>query len=153
MAQFKIVIGTKTGKCYQREVKEPESNVFIAKKIGDKILGDSFGLKGYEFEITGGSDNAGFPMRWDVPGAIRKRILAVEGVGIRRKRHGQKQRKTVFGNTISSKIIQINLKVLKEGKEKLDKDKKDAKDAPKKEEKKPVEKKEEPKKEEKKVEP
>jgi len=122
MAQFKVVIGTKSGRCYQREVKEPESSTFVGKKIGDKVQGDSFGLHGYEFEITGGSDNAGFPMRNDVQGSIRKKIFAVEGVGIRKQNKGLKQRKTVFGNTISSQIVQINLKVLKEGKEKLGQD-------------------------------
>lgn len=119
MAQFKIVIGTKAGKSLQREVKEPESNVFIGKHISEVVKGDSFGFSGYEFEITGGSDDAGFPMRKDVQGSVRKKILAVQGVGIRKKNKGQKQRKTVFGNTISAKIVQINLKVVKEGAEPL----------------------------------
>ena len=119
MAQFKIVIGTKAGKCLQREVKEPESNVFIGKHISEIVKGDFFGFSGYEFEITGGSDDAGFPMRKDVQGSVRKKILAVQGVGIHKKNKGQKQRKTVFGNTISSKIVQINLKVVKEGTEPL----------------------------------
>ena len=119
MANFKIVIGTKDGKSYQREVKEPESNIFIGKHISEQIKGDTFGLAGYEFEITGGSDDAGFPMRKDVNGPVRKKILAVSGVGIRRGGKGQKQRKTVFGNTVSARIIQVNLKVIKEGKEKL----------------------------------
>ena len=127
MAQFKIVIGAKTGKCYQKEVKEPESNVFVGKKIGDIIKGDSFGLSGYEFEIRGGSDDAGFPMRKDVQGPVRKKILAVEGEGIRKAGKGLKRRKTVFGNTISARIVQINLKVVKEGKEKMGEDKQEEK--------------------------
>ena len=66
-------------------------------------------------ELTGGSDKCGFPMRRDVQGTSRKRILAVKGVGIKHKSRGIKQRKTVCGNTIHADIIQVNLKVLKQG--------------------------------------
>jgi ribosomal protein S6E (S10) len=58
-------------------------------------------------------------MRKDVQGTARKRILAVEGVGIKKKAKGIKQRKSVCGNTVHDKIVQINLKVLKEGNEEL----------------------------------
>ena len=106
MSSFKLVLGAKDGKSYQKEVKDKEANAFLAKKIGDKIQGDACGFPGYEFEITGGSDKAGFPMRRDVPGAVRKKILAIEGVGVK----------------VSEQIVQINLKILKEGKEKLAKE-------------------------------
>ncbi|TKJ16976.1 30S ribosomal protein S6e [Candidatus Woesearchaeota archaeon B3_Woes] len=120
MADFKLTIADpKTGKCVQRELKSPEANILIGKKIGDKIEGKSIGLEDYEFELTGGSDYCGFPMRRDVQGANRKRILAVEGVGIKKKAKGIKQRKTVCGNTIQDKIVQINFKILKQGKENL----------------------------------
>ncbi|MEM4263593.1 MAG: 30S ribosomal protein S6e [Candidatus Woesearchaeota archaeon] len=119
MVSFKIVIGTKEGKCFQREIAEPDSKNLIGKKIGDTIKGELFGLTGYEFEITGGTDNAGFPMRKDIPGPGRKKILAVEGVGLKKIAKGIRVRKTVCGNTIHAKTAQINLKVIKEGKEKL----------------------------------
>jgi small subunit ribosomal protein S6e len=119
MAEFKIVLSTKDGKSYQREVKDADARPFLGKKIGDSISGDAFGLPGYEVQILGGSDFCGFPMRPDVSGTGRKRILAVAGVGIRKKEKGIRQRKTVCGNTIHGKIAQINLKVLKEGKDKL----------------------------------
>ncbi len=154
MAEFKLVIGTKSGKCVQREAKEDAAKPLIGKKIGDKISGDALGLAGYEFEVTGGSDYCGFPMRKDVQGTARKRILAISGVGLKKKAKGVRQRKTVCGNTIHAKISQVNLKVLKEGAEKLDAAKKE--DAPKegaapaeaKAEAPKQEKKEEPKKEE-----
>ena len=58
MADFKLVIANpKTGKCVQQELKAPNSNVMIGKKIGDKIEGSNINLKGYELEITGGSDS------------------------------------------------------------------------------------------------
>ena len=119
MANFKLVIGTKDGKCHQKDVSDDQAEVFLRKKIRDKIEGSACGFDGYEFEVTGGSDHCGFPMRWDVDGNARKRILAVSGVGLRKKGKGIKQRKTVCGNTIHGKITQINLKVLKEGKQPL----------------------------------
>ena len=118
MVDFKLTIANpKTGKCVQKELKDPESSALIGKKIGEKIDGSSIGLADYEFELTGGSDYCGFPMRKDVQGTNRKRILAIQGVGIKKKAKGIKQRKTVCGNTIHDKIIQVNLKVLKQGKE------------------------------------
>ncbi len=151
---LKVVIGAKDGKSYQKEIKEPESASFSRLKVGDKINGESIGMSGYEFEITGGSDKCGFPMRKDVQGTGRRKVLAVSGIGLKKKRKGQKQRKTVCGNTIGETIVQVNLKILKEGKEKLGEAKTEEKpaDAPKeekKEEAKPKEKKEAPKAEEK----
>ena len=132
MVEFKIVIGDKKGKCVQKEIKDADAEHFLGMKIGDKVNGELLGLTGYEFEITGGSDAAGFPMRADVSGSARKKILAISGVGISNKKkyrdrkkkglrvmEGMRQRKTVAGNTIYEKTAQINLKVLKEGKQPL----------------------------------
>lgn len=119
MVSFKIVIGTKDGKCFQREIAEADSKNLIGKKIGDIVKGEIFSLTGYEFEITGGTDSAGIPMRKDISGPGRKKILAVKGVGLKKIAKGLRVRKTVCGNTIHQKIAQINLKVIKEGKEKL----------------------------------
>jgi len=115
MVSFKLVIGTKEGKCLQKEVAEPDANSFLGKKVGDKVTGEAIGFTGYEFEITGGSDYAGFPMRKDIQGVGRKKILAVEGVGLKKIAKGIRVRKTVCGNTIHPKITQINLKVTKAG--------------------------------------
>jgi len=119
MAEFKLTISDpKTGKSIQREAKEADAAPFVGKKIGDKIAGEVINLTGYEFEITGGSDNCGFPMRRDVRGPARAKILAIKGVGIQTvKGKGIRQRKTVRGNTISDAVVQINLKVIKQGKE------------------------------------
>lgn len=116
MAEIKLNIGDpKSKKTITKAVSDNETSVFMNKKIGDKVNGDSFGLGGYEFEITGGSDNAGFPMRKDVKGIMRKRILMVSGTGLRKNVEGRKVRKSVAGNTVYAKTAQINLKVLKHG--------------------------------------
>ena len=113
MVDFKIVISDpSTGKTYQKEVKDDDARKFIGLKIGDKLKGDFLELGNVELEVTGGSDYCGFPMRKDVFGSGRKKILAVGGVGIRNREKGIKKRKTVCGNTIHAKISQINVRVL-----------------------------------------
>jgi len=61
-------------------------------------------------------------MRKDVQGTSRKKILIVGGVGLRKTKYkGSKIRKIVAGNTIYEKTAQINLKVVKYGKEAIEK--------------------------------
>jgi ribosomal protein S6E (S10) len=111
----KIVFGMKNGTSVQKELADDVAKSVLGKKIGDHIKGDAIGFAGYEFEVKGGSDYCGFPMRWDVAGFQRKRILIVEGVGMKKTANGIKHRKTVCGNTVHPKITQLNLKVIKEG--------------------------------------
>ena len=157
MAEFKLTINdTKNGKSYQKAATGKEADAFKGKKLGDKVSGELIGLKGYEFEIRGGSDKQGFPMRRDVDSTQRRKPLIVEGVGVKRKRKGQKQRKSVRGNVLSTDIVQINLKTIKYGNDSLAKAfvKEEKTEEKPKEEKKLEEKpKEEPKKEEVKEEP
>ncbi len=119
MVQFKLCIGTKSGKSHQKEVKDIEAQGFIGLNVGEKISGDAFGMKGYEFLITGGSDYCGFPMRHGILG-VRKKIYSYGGVGFPKLKKGGKTRKTVCGHKIHEKITQINLKVLKEGAKKIE---------------------------------
>lgn len=145
----------KTGKSYKRELKGQDSKALIGKKIGDIVKGDNIGFGGYEFQLTGGSDDCGFPMRRDVEGITRRKIYTVKSKGIRIGEKGIKVRKTVAGNTIGVKTSQANLKIAKEGKEKFAEEKKEGEEEKpaeakeKKEEKAEEHKKETPKKEEK----
>jgi len=119
MAEFKLSINDpKTGKSYKVEVKDDAAVALVGKKIGDKIKGDSVNMTGYEFEVSGGSDKCGFPMRKDV-NTPRAKILAVAGTGIKSAEKGMRQRKTMCGNNIMDSISQVNLKILKYGKAKL----------------------------------
>jgi len=116
MAEFKLVISDpKTGLSIQKGVKDQAYQGFMGLKLGDSVKGELLDLRGYEFIITGGSDYCGFPMRRDVIGTNRRRILAYDGVGVVKQEKGMLQRKTVCGNTIHAKIVQINLKVTKPG--------------------------------------
>lgn len=89
---------------------------FDGMKIGETIKGGLIGFPNYEFQITGGSDSSGFPMRKDVHGPVKKKILVSKrGIGYKPKRKGQKKRKTVRGNEISYDMTLLNLKVIKYG--------------------------------------
>lgn len=128
---FKINISDKSGKTYKLELETEE---LLGKELHDKIEGRSLlsELDGYEFEITGTSDNAGFPSHEDAPGIGLKKLLLTYGKAMhkRPRREGKKPvsapkpkglrlRKTVRGKVISSEIVQINLKVLKQGHKEL----------------------------------
>jgi len=98
---------------------------FETLKIGDTIKGGLIGFPNYEFEITGGSDASGFPMRKDVHGPVKKRILVSKrGIGYKPRRKGEKKRRTVRGNEITFDMTLINLKILKYGETELFKSKK-----------------------------
>ncbi|MEK6934411.1 MAG: S6e family ribosomal protein [Nanoarchaeota archaeon] len=122
MVGLKLVINDgKTGRSYPKNLDVDLSG----NKIGDKVQGEIFGLKGYELQITGGSDDAGFPMRSDIETVGRKRALLGSGVGVTRKRivrKGEKIRTTVRGNTIGAHTTQLNLKIIKYGSDSLEKD-------------------------------
>ncbi len=121
--EFKVVISDPaTGKAYQKVVSGANANKLIGKQIGDVINGTLVDLPpDYELKITGGSDKDGFPMRPDLPGTGRKRILLSGGVGYRPKEKGVRKKKMVRGKVISKDIVQINVKVVKHGKIPLEK--------------------------------
>jgi small subunit ribosomal protein S6e len=121
---FKINISYK-GKTIKKEI---ENESLIGKKIGETMIGSEIApeLSGYELEITGTSDKAGFAGKKDVEGPELKRVLLSKGFGMHKmpKREGKKKRstpdglrlkKTVRGNTISLFTMQINMAVKKEG--------------------------------------
>ena len=114
MPEFRYVISDpKTGKTYQKTLEELH---FAGKKIGETVPGSQLGLTGYELQITGGSDNAGFPMLGHLEGPGRRALLLARGPAAREiKKPGMRLRKTVVGNTISPSTAQINLKVSKFG--------------------------------------
>ena len=119
MAGFKINIADpKDGKCYKTEVKDMHASPFMGLNIGETIEGGRIGIDGYEFQVTGGTDYCGFPMRRGILG-LRKKITIYPGVGFRGGLKGMKKRKTVCGHKINESITAINLKVTKEGAKKL----------------------------------
>lgn len=116
MAEFKCVVSDpKDGKSYQVEVKGHHANALVGKRIGDEIDGLFVKLPGYKVRVAGGSDKEGFPMRKDLPGIQRRKVLASAGFGYHPDRAGKRLRKSMRGNTVTLDIIQVNLAVTKHG--------------------------------------
>ncbi|MAG10835.1 hypothetical protein CMI44_00785 [Candidatus Pacearchaeota archaeon] len=128
---FKINLSTKEGKTYKLEAEAP---ALIGKQLHDKINGKEISpnLEGYELEITGASDKAGFTAVANVEGVGLKKVLLTYGKAMKKRprKEGKKKqlckkpkglrlRRTVRGKIISEAISQINLKFLKEGSKKL----------------------------------
>lgn len=121
------------GRSYSVEISGSNYNQFVGKKIGDIVDGHFVGagettLPGYKFEISGGSDKIGTPMRRDLDGGGRKAVLVTAGTGFkghsieakkgqryRTKHHGMRKRRFFRGNTITTDTRQINLKVVEKG--------------------------------------
>lgn len=110
-----MVSDPESGRAYQLEADETHSRRLVGLRVGDKFDGEVVGLSGYELEITGGTDQDGFPMRRDVSGPRRARVLLARGPGFRSRRKGERRRKLVRGGTVSDAIVQLNAKVVKKG--------------------------------------
>jgi len=116
MAEFTVAVSDpETGMTYQVDVSDQDANRFIGKEIGDEVDGGAVGLDGYTLEVTGGSDNAGRPMRGDVRGPNLKAILLEGGVGYKPSKDGQRKRVTVRGREISDSTRQINARISEHG--------------------------------------
>ena len=112
----KINIGVPSQKkTKQVELTEEQSKALHGLKLGETFKGEKVDMPGFEFSITGGSDNAGFPMRKDVGIAGRRKVLITKSTGNKNTRHGMRLRKTVAGNTVYAGTAQLNVKAVKEG--------------------------------------
>jgi small subunit ribosomal protein S6e len=110
-----VVADPKQGKCYQIELDSTKSKPFFGMKIGNEFDGSLVGLTGFKLQITGGTDSDGFPMRKDVHGMERKKILLSSKPGFIPREKGERRKKTIRGNTVSEDIAQLNVKVLEYG--------------------------------------
>ncbi len=116
MAEFKAIISDpKSGHSYNREVSGHYAGALIGKRIGEEVDGIFFDLPGYKLLLTGGSDKDGFPMRPDLPGPRRKRVLVAGGTGFRPRKKGVRRRKTLRGNAVGPDTVQLNLKIVTYG--------------------------------------
>jgi len=121
MAAFKFVISEpQTRKSFQKEIDQAKAISLVNKKIGDEFSGDLIDLVGYTLKITGGTDKDGFPMMPSVKGPGKRRVLLSGPPGFYPKLKGQRKRKTVRGDALSTDITQINVKVVKKGEKSLE---------------------------------
>jgi small subunit ribosomal protein S6e len=134
MVEFKANISDpKTSKTFKTVVSGHHANSLIGKVMGDEFDGIFVGLPGYKLVLTGGSDKEGFPMRRDLSGTGRRKILVAKSSGFSAKlkqkkkkpintkagkypmMNGVRKRKSVRGNTISAEIVQINMRITSYG--------------------------------------
>lgn len=86
----------------------------IGLKIGDVFDGAIVGKEGIKLRITGGSGISGEPMRPDLPGGAKRRLLLSGPPGFHPREKGERRRKLVRGNVITEEVVQINTVIVYE---------------------------------------
>ncbi|MGB9915150.1 MAG: 30S ribosomal protein S6e [Candidatus Bathyarchaeales archaeon] len=113
MAKFKVIVSDpETGTSKVVELEETRAAPFIGRKIGEIVDGSVVDLPAHKLQITGGSDKDGVPMRANVHGGGRRKVILSGGTGFNPKREGERRRKTIRGNIITDEIVQINAKIV-----------------------------------------
>jgi small subunit ribosomal protein S6e len=120
-----IVSDPSTGKSQKVELEDNRMTPLAGKKIGEVVDGAVANMAGYKLKITGGTDKDGIPMRPDVHGSAKSHIILSGGVGYHPKADGERKRKVIRGNTLSSESKFINLTIVGQpkGKKKAEKEK------------------------------
>jgi len=116
MAEFTVAVSDpEDGMTYQVDASDQDANRFVGRELGEEVDGNAVGLDGYTLEITGGSDDAGRPMREDVAGSSLTELLLEGGTGYNPDRAGERRRVTVRGREVSDATRQINATVVARG--------------------------------------
>jgi len=134
MAKFKIIVSDpEEGNSKTVELEEARAASLIGRKLGETLDGSVVDLPGHKIQITGGSDKDGFPMRRDVHGGVRRKVVLSGGVGFSAPKKGMLRRKAVRGNTITDEIAQLNMKIVEKPKVAKEEKPKEKKETPPKE--------------------
>jgi small subunit ribosomal protein S6e len=121
MAEFTVAVADpESGTTYQIEVEDQDANRFIGRELGEEVEGSAVGLDGYTLELTGGSDDAGRPMRTDLDGPDLDAVLLEGGTGYNPSREGERKRVTVRGREVSDATRQINARIAQRGSQPVD---------------------------------
>lgn len=112
---MQLVIGQQDGSTYSMELEDSQANALQGLRIGEEIDGSAVGLDGYTLEITGGSDRDGFPMKKQLQGVARRKVLVTGGTGVKGLENGERRRVSLRGNTVADDIVQLNCRVVEQG--------------------------------------
>lgn len=125
-----IISDPETGKSQKVELEDNRMGPLVGRRIGEVIDGTVADLAGHKLQLTGGTDKDGIPMRPDVHGSAKSRIILSGGVGYKPKRKGERKRMVVRGNTVSIETTFLNFKIVEKpkGTKKAKKEEKPAKD-------------------------
>jgi len=114
LVELKLVLSNPAdGKSKTVTVADAQAQSFIGLRIKDEFNADAYGFPGQMAMITGGSDKSGIPLRGDIPGGAKRRILLAGPPGYKPKNDGERRRKLVRGSMITEDIVQINATLLK----------------------------------------
>ena len=110
MAKFKVIISDpQTGTSKVVELEEARAVPFIGRKIGETMDGAVVDLPAHKLQIKGGSDKDGVPMKPNVHGGVRRKIVLSKGVGFKGGKKGERRRKAVRGNIITDERLRTNI--------------------------------------------
>lgn len=113
-----IVSDPATGKSQRVEIEDAQLRPLVGTRIGMTIDGSIAGMQGYKLKLTGGTDKDGIPMRPDVHGSAKARIVLSGGVGYKPTEKGMQKRKVVRGNTVSQETTFLNFSIVEAPKKK-----------------------------------
>ena len=115
MAKFKVIVSDpQTGTSKVVELEEARAAPFIGRRTGEIMDGAAVDLPATKVQIMGGSDKDGVPMRPNVHGGVRRKVVLSGGVGFNPTKGGERKRKAVRGNIITDEIVQINMKMVEQ---------------------------------------
>ncbi|MBL7168699.1 30S ribosomal protein S6e [Candidatus Bathyarchaeota archaeon] len=124
-----IISDPETGTSQKVELEDNRMGPLVGRRIGEVIDGTVADLAGHQIQLTGGTDKDGIPMRPDVHGSAKSRIILSGGVGYKPKRKGERRRVVVRGNMVSVETTFLNFKIVeKPGKKKETKKKEEKSD-------------------------
>jgi len=125
-----IISDPETGTSQKVELEDNRMGPLVGRRIGEVIDGTVADLAGHQLQLTGGTDKDGIPMRPDVHGSAKSRIILSGGVGYKPKRKGERRRVVVRGNTVSVDTTFLNFKIVEKpkGTRKAKKEEKPAKE-------------------------
>jgi small subunit ribosomal protein S6e len=121
MVDFKVVLSDpRTGRAYNVDASGGAAGSLVGRHIGEEIDAGAIGLSGYKIQITGGSDRNGTPAKKNLPMAGRRKLLLSGGVGFKPVVDGERRRKAIRGNEITTDFVQINARVVAYGEKPLE---------------------------------
>jgi small subunit ribosomal protein S6e len=108
-----LIVSNPTDGTSQRvEFDDQQLRALYGTRIGQVVEGAVAGMQGYKIKLTGGTDKDGIPMRPDVHGSAKARVILSGGVGYNPKNSGEKKRKVVRGNTVSPETTFLNFTIV-----------------------------------------
>ena len=122
-----IIADPETGTNEKLVLEDARMAPLVGRRIGEIIDGTVAGLVGYKIQLTGGTDKDGIPMRPDVHGGVKARVVLSGGVGYKPKKKGERKRVVVRGNTVTNDTTFLNFKIVEKPKGQKRKKKSDPK--------------------------